>query len=33
MFGPDCNPGMDRIVGVLKVLQQEEKVRLTAKAV
>jgi hypothetical protein len=32
MFGPGGNPGMDRIVGVLRMLQQEEKVRLTAKA-
>jgi DNA-binding phage protein len=31
MFGRGGNPGMDSIVGVLRVLQQEEKVRLTVK--
>lgn len=31
MFGPGGNPRMDSIVGVLRVLQQEEKVRLTVK--
>jgi len=31
MFGPGGNPRMDSIAGVLKVLQEEEKVRLSVK--
>jgi DNA-binding phage protein len=31
MFGPSGNPRMDSIVGVLKVLQTREKIKLHAK--
>ena len=31
MFGPSGNPRMDSIVGVLKVLQSREKIKLHAK--
>jgi DNA-binding phage protein len=31
MFGPAGNPRMDSVVGVLRVLQEEEKVRLKVK--